>query len=515
MATRMIRREYAGEVKDISSRDQTLTLAISTETPDRYGDVVEVGGWLLDNYLKNPVVLFGHNYGGPAVGQALKTWAVKRDKALYSTMKFAPTPTGQELWLLYSQGFMRASSVGFMPIDFEKLDENADEFWGPFRFKTQELWEYSLVPVPANPDAIVQFMAKMARGGLERQVQGRGIDFVAMRPISLVGDPPPPEGVLTVGDTGSASAPDGVLVLDASGGTWKRVTFGLPMDETIVAVPEPDSEPTAMEIEMGFVQEGGPSAVERPYPNEHACRLREPGDFEENSFRRSTREHEGKEYSVIMGKLKGDSAMTEQAYRYAKDTWTASEAKAHCSEHDGEFEAASGGENDVELADKARALLDSLQRSNWSPSLDAVSDTVVLALDVLARTTVELDPVTLLNLDTLRRLTAEIEGYADPNEATQDDGGEGDNLTDSERLWQAIDEVKSDVAGVRASVDTFGEQLATFLGVLADATKEDGDTSEPSGRQEPAPDSPPSVDDDTEDVESLAALLTTLLSAEE
>ena len=56
-----------------------------------------------------------------------------------------------------------------------------------------------------------------------------------------------------------------------------------------------------------------------PYPNEHACRLREPGSFQPNSFRRMERDHEGKKYSIIMGKLKGEDTLTEQAYRYDKE----------------------------------------------------------------------------------------------------------------------------------------------------------------------------------------------------
>lgn len=81
-----------------------------------------------------------------------------------------------------------------------------------------------------------------------------------------------------------------------------------------------------------------------PYPNEHACRLRDPGDFQPDSFRRTQREHEGKTYACIMGRLKGETTMTEQAYRYPKDAWDADEARAHCADHDGTFEAA--GEED-------------------------------------------------------------------------------------------------------------------------------------------------------------------------
>lgn len=84
----------------------------------------------------------------------------------------------------------------------------------------------------------------------------------------------------------------------------------------------------------------------KPYPHEHACRLREPRDFQADTFRRMQREHEGKKYSVIMGKLKNEDTMTEQAYRYADDIWTAAQARSHCKDHDGRFEAATGKADD-------------------------------------------------------------------------------------------------------------------------------------------------------------------------
>jgi len=69
--------------------------------------------------------------------------------------------------------------------------------------------------------------------------------------------------------------------------------------------------------------------------------LRDPDQFKADSFRRVARKHEGKAYSVIMGRLKDEDAMTEQAYRYDRDIWTASEARGHCEDHDGSFEPAS------------------------------------------------------------------------------------------------------------------------------------------------------------------------------
>ena len=77
-----------------------------------------------------------------------------------------------------------------------------------------------------------------------------------------------------------------------------------------------------------------------PFENEHACRLKDPNAFKKGSFRRTKRKHEGKTYSIIMGRLKGETTMTEQAYRYGKDTWSASQARTHCKDHEGSFEAA-------------------------------------------------------------------------------------------------------------------------------------------------------------------------------
>lgn len=94
-----------------------------------------------------------------------------------------------------------------------------------------------------------------------------------------------------------------------------------------------------------------------PYPNEHACRLRDPGDFQADSFRRMKRKHDGKTYSVIIGKLKGEDSTTEQAYRYAKDAWSASQARSHCNSHDGNFEAAGESDSVEQVPDVERRVL--------------------------------------------------------------------------------------------------------------------------------------------------------------
>ena len=80
----------------------------------------------------------------------------------------------------------------------------------------------------------------------------------------------------------------------------------------------------------------------KPYPNEHSCRLNDPGKYER--FARMKRKHNGKEYSVIIGFKKGGGS-EDQAYRYPKETWTPAEAQAHCKDNKGSFEAALKGKS--------------------------------------------------------------------------------------------------------------------------------------------------------------------------
>ena len=72
-----------------------------------------------------------------------------------------------------------------------------------------------------------------------------------------------------------------------------------------------------------------------PYQNEHSCRLRDPGDFQAGSFRRIKRgrsgqkKPDGRPLAIIIGKLKGKTTTTTQAYRYPTADWTEAAARKH------------------------------------------------------------------------------------------------------------------------------------------------------------------------------------------
>lgn len=80
------------------------------------------------------------------------------------------------------------------------------------------------------------------------------------------------------------------------------------------------------------------SEVTKPLPNEHTSLLEDPAQFESFQRKNCAEKHDEKYIDIIYG-IKGDRSII-QSLRYNKDTWTDSEAKAHCEERGGKFEAA-------------------------------------------------------------------------------------------------------------------------------------------------------------------------------
>jgi HK97 family phage prohead protease len=136
--------------------ERILEFIASTAQVDRYGDIIEVEGWELDNWLKVPVILYGHDYGGFPIGQGVS--AIKDPlRGLVIQAKFATAAENPEADIAYRLavgGYIRAVSVGFMDLEREPLLDNEGNRTG-WRFKRAELLEVSLVAVPANPGALI------------------------------------------------------------------------------------------------------------------------------------------------------------------------------------------------------------------------------------------------------------------------------------------------------------------------------------------------------------------------
>lgn len=146
------------EIKAAEGR--TVTFVFSDASVDRYGDTIDQRGWVLDKYRSNPVVLFGHNDKSVAnvIGKALNVRI--EGGALMGDIEFAPAaanPDAEIVYQLVKGGYLNSVSVGFQPIEWALSKDKSRA--GGVDFKKQELLEISVVPVPANANALVQAKA--------------------------------------------------------------------------------------------------------------------------------------------------------------------------------------------------------------------------------------------------------------------------------------------------------------------------------------------------------------------
>jgi len=162
---------------NIEKADDGFVAIASTAVIDRQGDVVEVEGWDLKDFKKNPVLQWAHDHSVLPVGKAEKIWVEGKGKS--AKLMFKPvfqevTEMGRAIKQLFEQGFLNAFSVGFQPVD---ADGN--------RFTKQKLLEISVVNVPANPEALMLGYKSLKDNGFtDETIEKAGIPVAMVKELS-------------------------------------------------------------------------------------------------------------------------------------------------------------------------------------------------------------------------------------------------------------------------------------------------------------------------------------------
>ena len=119
----------------------------STADFDRAGDTIDAEAWTkggLNNFEKNPIILFNHDYNKP-IGRATGLKVTENGLELKAKIsKSAPDHVAQ----LVKEGILGAFSVGFRVKDAEHVMETDG-----LKIKDAELFEVSVVSVPCNQAA--------------------------------------------------------------------------------------------------------------------------------------------------------------------------------------------------------------------------------------------------------------------------------------------------------------------------------------------------------------------------
>lgn len=124
----------------------------TSEAKDRDGEIVLMDAWDFTNYVKNPVVLWMHDHKALPIGKTVGIYKDEVSRVIYFDIYITDGyDFAKNVKALVEEGILKATSVGFRVLDWT-WDEKMD---APVFTKT-ELFEISIVNVPANQEAVAQ-----------------------------------------------------------------------------------------------------------------------------------------------------------------------------------------------------------------------------------------------------------------------------------------------------------------------------------------------------------------------
>ena len=151
---------------------------------------LDLGGLRFENYRRNPVVMWAHDSTGrsPSGGLPIgRTLSISRepDGGIVAEFEFLEDdPFAQRIRNAWDKGFLQAASISWLPIETRPAEG------GGIRDVRAELLEWSIVSVPADPDALRESHRRMLNSLIDfspRQAGRKGIhdaDFAEIRTMT-------------------------------------------------------------------------------------------------------------------------------------------------------------------------------------------------------------------------------------------------------------------------------------------------------------------------------------------
>ena len=158
----MLRKAFEGQLIEVQPGRREIVACISTSAVDRDGDVVLPEGLLRKNYA-GLTVFYNHDTALP-LGAA--QWVKKSgDRVLAKYRCTDKTQFGRDMFALAQDGILNSYSVGFLPGEFsnptpEEIARRPEMKKARRVYRQWELLEFSLVGIPANPEATMLAISK-------------------------------------------------------------------------------------------------------------------------------------------------------------------------------------------------------------------------------------------------------------------------------------------------------------------------------------------------------------------
>jgi len=143
----------------VGANRRAVTIAANNRaraTPD-----LDLAGLRFDNYRRNPVVMWAHDAvgrspsGGLPIGRTLSIGRAT-DGGIVAEFEFLDDdPFAQRIRNAWDKGFLQAASISWLPLESRPAAN------GGLRDIRSELLEWSIVSVPADPDALRESHRRM------------------------------------------------------------------------------------------------------------------------------------------------------------------------------------------------------------------------------------------------------------------------------------------------------------------------------------------------------------------
>lgn len=261
----LVRRPAIVRADSIDEKARSVRMLASSEAIDSYGDIVEQD-FIFDRYVKNPVVLYGHNRVGVFGAGGAPEWTLPigystdfgvGPDGLETTMHFVSkkaNPLAELVWQGFLEQSIRASSIGFYP---HEVDEEQNEETGEtvFRLRKNELFEISVVPIGANPDAVaLAAQRKVERAWFHERAVGGG----RVKTISIPTPSPAPAPTQTK-DPAAPAAPEQTTMTDEEKKALEAANEKAAKAEAKAA--EATSRAEKAEVELKTLKDAGAAAA--------------------------------------------------------------------------------------------------------------------------------------------------------------------------------------------------------------------------------------------------------------
>ena len=231
---RPVRSMYMDILENRTLDGDMYRVTIAANEKVRQPPEIEFGGLSTENYSRNPVVMWAHDAvgrspsGGLPIGRTLSLNKTSDGRIVADFEFLSDDPFAQRVRNAWDKGFLRAASISWIPL------ESLPVSGGTWRDSRSDLREWSLVSIPADPEAL--------RGGS------------SVSPTSTPVDKPAPLGESTPVVEPTPTAEGTAVVVD----------------------PTPASESTPVVVEPTAVVEATPAATEEPTPVEESTATATP-----------------------------------------------------------------------------------------------------------------------------------------------------------------------------------------------------------------------------------------------